>query len=286
MHLPDVDVRGEAKYDDDTEEVLDRGDPSRSLVRYRDDGPEVFVSVRLNLPLLAAAAALPVVVLEPQSRPEEIFAADGLLKVDGSRRNYAFFEQVLEDVVARGCRAAFLAELHGRGRRDFFLAAEDAAALEAIARGAAAATGFPLTVREVCLADVAPTILPTELIGELGLEVPATERTRRTRFEFWGAGPSLEHLRGELERRDYTFVSVEIDTSELRMVKEVPIDGPGFLAVLREIVPLARDLRCSYRGTETVGGFDQFALANPLPDHYVDRGAVHAKRRWFFGRSY
>jgi len=32
------------------------------------------------------------------------------------------------------------------------------------------------------------------------------------------------------------------------MVNEVPVDGPGFLGVLRKIVPLARSMRCSYRG--------------------------------------
>ena len=58
------------------------------------------------------------------------------------------------------------------------------------------------------------------------------------------------------------------------MIKPVPIDGPGFLSVLKEIAPLARSLGCSYRGTETIAGSDQFALNRPLPDRYA------ADTRW------
>ena len=43
----------------------------------------------------------------------------------------------------------------------------------------------------------------------------------------------------------------------------------GFQAVLKEIVPLARSLGCSYLGTETIGGFSQFALTRPLPERYA-----------------
>jgi hypothetical protein len=53
------------------------------------------------------------------------------------------------------------------------------------------------------------------------------------------------------------------------MIKEVPIGGSGFQAVLKEIVPLARSLRCSYRGTEIIGGFEQFVLTRPLPERYA-----------------
>ena len=44
----------------------------------------------------------------------------------------------------------------------------------------------------------------------------------------------------ELERRGYRFLGFEFLGRELRMIKKVPIDGPGFRAVLKEIVPLAR----------------------------------------------
>jgi hypothetical protein len=70
------------------------------------------------------------------------------------------------------------------------------------------------------------------------------------------------------------------------MIKEVPIDGPGLQAVLKEIVPLARSLRCSYRGTETVGGFDQFLLIRPLPERYAsDSSTVAGLVRRIFGRK-
>ena len=70
------------------------------------------------------------------------------------------------------------------------------------------------------------------------------------------------------------------------MIKEVPIDGPGFHAVLKEIVPLARSLRCSYLGTETVGGFAQFALTRPLPERYAaDSSTAAGIFRRIFGRK-
>jgi hypothetical protein len=53
------------------------------------------------------------------------------------------------------------------------------------------------------------------------------------------------------------------------MSKPVAIDGAGFLAVLKDIVPLARSLRCSYRGAETIDGGDQFLLTRDLPAHYA-----------------
>jgi hypothetical protein len=68
------------------------------------------------------------------------------------------------------------------------------------------------------------------------------------------------------------------------MIKEVPIDGPGFRAVLKEIVPLARSLRCRYRGTETIGGIDQFALTRPLPERYAADSFTIIFRR-IFGRK-
>ena len=98
--------------------------------------------------------------------------------------------------------ACYLAEQHGAGRRDFYFATEDVAGFERIVRTAAEAFAFPLTVEQHRLADVAQIILPAEAIGELGIDVAADARIRPTRFEFWGAEPSLAKLRAELERRD------------------------------------------------------------------------------------
>jgi hypothetical protein len=279
MFLAEFNVTGNGEYDGDTGDVLRAPDPSRALVRYRADGSEIHVHVRVNPQLLAAAASLPILLLEPTQGPDEVVPRDQLLTTDGSLRSYELLERICDDLVVESCSARYLAEQAGSGRRDFYFATEDVGRLEQIARRAAGALNFPMAIHEVRLADVAPTILPTELIGELDLPVPAAARMRTTRFEFWGSGPSLERLRNELERLGYRFVSVELAASELRVVKEVPIDGPGFLAVLREIVPLARSLRCSYRGTETVGGFEQFALTRPLPPRYATNGDK-AKGTW------
>jgi hypothetical protein len=272
MALTEFDVMGEGEYDDATGEIVREADPSRSLVRYRADGSEFYVQVRVNPGLLAEAASLPVLLLEATQRPEEVVPGGELLTALGSMRNYELLERICDDLVIEDCPARHLAEQTGSGRRDFFFVTEEVGRLEQIAHRAAAALGFPLAIRELRLADIASTILPTELIGELELAIPADERMRTTRFEFWGAGPSLERLRHELERLDFHFVGVELATSELRMVKKVPIDGPGFLDVLRTIVPLARSLRCSYSGTETVGGREQFALTRPLPPRYAGNG--------------
>ncbi|TPI79968.1 hypothetical protein [Mesorhizobium sp. B2-8-9] len=67
------------------------------------------------------------------------------------------------------------------------------------------------------------------------------------------------------------------------MAKEVPIDGEGFGSVLKEIVPLARSLQCSYRGTETVEGHEQFLLTRPLPERYS--GARPGLFSRLFGRG-
>ena len=70
------------------------------------------------------------------------------------------------------------------------------------------------------------------------------------------------------------------------MIKKVPIDGPGFQAVLKEIVPLARSLRCSYLGTETVGGRQQFYLTQPLPERYAEDSSTGGGIfRRIFGRK-
>ena len=144
---------------------------------------------------------------------------------------------------------------------------------------------FPLTIEQYRLAELAPIILPAEAIGDFGLELPADARMRLTQFEFWGAEPTLARLRADLERRGYRFLSFEVALRELRMIKEVPIDGPGFQAVLKEIVPLARSLRCSYRGTETVEGSAQFYLTRPLPDRYAADSSTGGIFRRIFGRK-
>jgi hypothetical protein len=255
---------------------------------------ELFVSARINLPLLRTAVSLPVLLLKPSSRDDEVLkpnnpaleAAGGwdLLTPDGSRRNWALLERICEDLSKASVPACYLAEQHGENRRDFYFVTDDVAGLERIARAAAAALSFPLAIERRSLAEVAPIILPTEAIGEFGLEVASDARIRPTRFEFWGADTSLTRLRAELERRGYRYVGFDRSVMELRMIKPVPIDGPGFLSVLKEIAPLARSLRCSYRSTETIAGSDQFALNRPLPDRYAAEtaGGVFG---WFFGKK-
>jgi hypothetical protein len=285
MSLYEIDVLGQGEIDPSTEEVIRPPDPTRSLVRYTADDREVFVAVRMNLALLAAAAEMPILLLQPSSPPDDLFPVGGLTAA-GSVRSYELLERVCDDVVARGCPAWYLAEQHGDTGRDFYFATQAVAALDAIARAAADAAGFALTVRQVDLAEAAPTILPTELIGDLGLEPPPATSPRKTRFEFWGAAASLDELRRQLEQRGFQDLGVELALSELRVAKVVPIDGPGFQAVLQEIVPLARSLRCSYRGTETVGGHEQFALTRPLPARYAGGdGSVRGKLRRIFGKT-
>jgi hypothetical protein len=283
MSLHRFDVRGLAEVDDETEEVLREGDPGRSLVRYRDDGSEIYVHVRLNVELLSAAAALPILRIEPTPREDEVIARDRLLTGHGSIRSYEFLERLCADIVEADCPARYIAEQHGEGRRDFYFATEDVSCLMDIANRVGVSSQLPLTFQQTRLAELAPLILPTELIGELDLDVPADARIRTTRFEFSGAPPSLDRLRKQLERRGYRFLDIEPVASELRVVKEVPIDGPGFHAVLREIVPLARSLRCSYRGTEAVGGFAEFALTSPLPARFA--ADKRRDRRWRFSRD-
>src|SRR3954447_2698493 len=97
MTLSEFDVLGEEISDEETEEIVKAGDPRRSLVRYRPDGSELFVSARINLPLLRAAVSLPVLLLKPSPRAEEGFKPNvpplepaggwDLLTPEGSRRN-------------------------------------------------------------------------------------------------------------------------------------------------------------------------------------------------------
>lgn len=286
MILHRFDVRGAGITDDETEEVIRQGDRHRGLVRYRSDGSELFVYVRLNVELLQAAVSLPILLVKPHSREDEVLSIDDLLTVEGSDRNYELLERLCEDVTTASFPACYIAEQHGTGRRDFFFVTEDVAGFERIVRTAAEALAFPLTIEQYRLAELGPIILPAEAIGDLGLEIPADARMRLTRFEFWGAEPSLARLRADLERREYRFLKFEVAVRELQMIKEVPIDGPGFQAVLKEIVPLARSLRCSYRGTETIGGFEQFVLTRPLPERYAaDSSSAASIFRRIFGRE-
>jgi hypothetical protein len=286
MALSQFDVTGQQVNDEKTEEVIREGDPWRDLVRYQPGGQEFFVHARVNLALLKAAVSLPILLLKPQSRDDEVLKSDGLLKPQGSVRNYQLLEKICEDVTAASLAACTIAEQHGAGRRDFYFVTEDAPGFERITRAAAEAFAFPLAVESYRLAEVAPVILPAEAIGDLGIDVAKAARMRPTRFEFWGAEASLAKLKTELGRRGYRFVSLDSFQRELRVIKEVPIDGQGFRAVLREIAPLARSLDCSYRGTETVGGFDQFALTRALPERYAaepkSQGGILGR---FFGRK-
>lgn len=291
MTLSEFDVLGEEVRDEETDEIVKKGDPRRRLVRYQPDGGELFVSARISLPLLRAAASHPVLLLKPSSREDEVLkpsnpalaAAGGwdLLTPEGSRRNWGLLERICEDLTKASVPACYLAEQHGASRRDFYFVTEDVAGLERISHAAAEALFFPLAVERRRFSEVAPIILPTEAIGELGLDVAVDVRVRPTRFEFWGTDSSLAKLRAELERRGYRYAGFDQGVRELRMAKPVPIDGSGFLAMLKEIAPLARSFGCSYRGTETIGGHAQFALDRPLPDRYAaDPGVLS----WFFGK--
>src|SRR4051812_23419920 len=231
MTLSEFDVLGEEIRDEETEAIVKKGDPRRSLVRYRPDGSELFVSARINLPLLRAAVSLPVLLLKPSSREDEVLKPNDpaleeaggwdLLTPEGSRRNWGLLERICEDLTKASVPACYLAERHGANRRDFYFVTEDVAALERIARAAAEALSFPLAIERRRLADVAPIILPTEAIGELGLEVSASDRVRTTRFQFWAAEASLTKLRAELERRGYRYVGFDPGVRELRMSKPV-----------------------------------------------------------------
>jgi hypothetical protein len=269
MSLDAFDVSGEPVVDDSGEE-LSRGEPRRSLVRYLPDGSETYVFLRMNVPLLAAAAALAVVRVEPSPAPGELLADGRSLGVAGHLRNFELFERVCADIEAAASPSRFLAFETGHGRRDLYFATEDPDALEGVVRRAA--VDHELRITRHTMAALGPRLLPAEMIGALGLALPVEAATRRTRFEFWGAPESLERLRLQLDQRGYQFLEVDRSINELRMAKVVPLDGTGFNAVLREIVPLARSLRCSYRGTETVDGFDQFALDHPLPERYAAAG--------------
>lgn len=277
MSLTQFDIRGEQIANDETGEILRKGDPSRSLMRYRPDGGELYIHSRVNMALLRAAVPLPILLIKPVSREDEVTPPSKLqippdarlLTPQGSMRNYTFLENLCQALADAACPACYLAEQHGDGRRDFYFVAEDAAAFERMAQAAADALAFPLTIEQHSLNDLAPLILVTEAIGELGLQIAEDARIQTRRFEFWGAAASLERLRARMEERGYRFLSLQPVLGELYMSKPVAIDGEGFLPVLKDIVPLARSLRCSYRGAETIDGGDQFLLTRELPARFA-----------------
>jgi hypothetical protein len=73
----------------------------------------------------------------------------------GSDQNYELLERICEDVTTASFPACYIAEQHGAGRRDFFFVTEDVAGFERIARTAAQATAFPLTIEQYRLAELA-----------------------------------------------------------------------------------------------------------------------------------
>jgi len=157
MILNRFDVRGEEISDDVTEEIIRKGDPHRSLVRYQRDGSELLVYVRLNMALLQAAISLPILLVKPHSREDEVFR--DTLTVLGSVRNYELLERICGDVSSASFPACYIGEQHGTRRRDFFFVTEDVAGFERIARTAAEALAFPLTIEQYRLAELAPLIL-------------------------------------------------------------------------------------------------------------------------------
>jgi len=269
MSLTQFDITGNQVSDDETGEVFRQGDPRRSVIRYRQGGSELFIHTRINMALLRQAASRPILLLKPVSRTDELTARDKLLTPEGSQRNYTFLENLCEALADAACPACYLAEQHGDGRRDFYFVTEDIDGFSRIAQAGAQDLTLPLTIEQHSLTQLAPLILVTEAIGELGLDIAPDARLQTRRFEFWGADTSLEKLRAKLEARGYRLVSLEKALRELRMSKQVAIDGPGFAAVLMDIVPLARALGCSYRGTETIEGGEQFYLTRPLPARYA-----------------
>src|SRR5689334_16562083 len=191
MSLAPFDVSGEPVLDEDGEEVSP-GEPHRSLVRYRPDGSETYVFLRMNLPLLTAAVPYGVLRVEPQPRDGELLGDQRSLGVQGHLRNLELFEGLNAGIAASGLPARFLAFETGHGRRDFFYAAEDVDAAEALVRRVAAALGHELTLTRHTMGSLGSQLLPVELAADLGL--PGDVPVRRTRFEFSGAAESLAQL--------------------------------------------------------------------------------------------
>ena len=278
MILEKYSIHGQTRYGPDEKEVLVTGDPRRPLVRYRNDGGESYVHTRINVALLADAKALPVMRVMPVPDPSEVLAGDGLLTGNGSIRNYEFRDDLEKALGNLGCPACRLAERHGEGRRDFFFTTEDS---ERFATAVAAAgRGMKVDLRITTFAEAAIEFLPWGVFGELGVPIAAGREQQKVRFGFWGANETLARLRKRLEKRGYSFVSLEVAIRELRMMKSVSVEPAPFLATLREVATLSRGLNCSYRGEETVEGSDQFLLARTFPEKYGKKATS------FFGRMF
>ncbi len=256
---------GEGEAGPDGEEVR-RGEPRRSLVRYTAAG-EVYVSTRLNPDLWKVAIGFPVVLVKPIPHQRDVLERNGLLTPNGSVASFEFRNTLGEALAATACPASYLAHRHGGGRRDFYFAAESAEQFGKALAAASDRASMEVDVEVLSFPEAALFVLPIEWIGRLGLAVPPDENRRKTRFSFWGTEESLARLRTGLEHAGYAFSSFEMATRELRMTKVVPLDGAGFLAELRQIVPLSRSLRCSYRGEEAVEP-EVFLLTAPVPQHY------------------
>jgi len=93
MVLKQFAVRGEQFCHDGIEENLGRDDPHRRLIRYRPDRSELFVYTRVNLALLQAAVSLPILLLKPSSREDEVMRIDGLLTPRARRETMNFSKE-------------------------------------------------------------------------------------------------------------------------------------------------------------------------------------------------
>ena len=92
MTLRQFDVSGAEITDEETEEIIRKGDPLRSLVRYRPDGSVMLIHARINMALLQAAASRPILLLKPVSRKDELMPTDDLLTPEGSSRSWANYK--------------------------------------------------------------------------------------------------------------------------------------------------------------------------------------------------
>jgi len=244
--------------------VRSEKDPQRKLVRYREGDRKVFVSVRMNVALFDVASALGIAVVRSHVPDAAVIANWQLLTVDASVANYTFFEDLCEALEGRGARAHYLGEVHGDRRRDHFFVVDDVGALRQTALAVAAGRPFRVEVEARALAEEAPLLLPLEAAHRLGIATPP----RAVQYRFLGAKPGLTALRPALERLGFAYENLDPATMALVMTKASATDEAAFLGLLRTIVPLSRNLGCSYDGAETVDGADQFQLGTPLPPLY------------------
>lgn len=275
MTLAAFDPIGDAEVDDDGEEIVPSEVRGASLVRYVGER-EHYLHPRLNPALWRAASALPVVLVKPVPAPGDVLANGHLLTVGGSVANFGLLEVIGELLEAAGRPASQLAHVHGGGRRDLYFAAESIERFEAVLKEAGERSSMAVGFDVLDFTEAGTFFLPVEWIGRLGLapRPPA----RKTRFGFSGEQASLVRLRAGLEALGYRFDSSS-RTRELRVTKTVPLDGKGFLAELRRIVPLSRELRCAWLGEEAVDP-NVFRVDAPVPEHY------YPPKRSFFGRLF